>query len=52
MQLPFLTTGSASCYFIADNQFVYPYHTLKSLSHQPGKFDEYEKFLSLFFVMS
>jgi hypothetical protein len=52
MQLTFLTTDNTSCDITADYQFVYPYHTLKSLSYQPGKFDEYEKFLFLFFVMS
>jgi len=50
MQLPFLTTDSTSCCFTADYLLVYPYHNLKSLSQQPGKFDQYKKSLFLFFL--
>lgn len=52
MQLPFLTMDSTSFCFIADYQFVYPYHNLKSLSQLPGKFEQYRKFLFLFFLVS
>ena len=52
MQLQFLTMDSTSFCFTADYQFVYPYHNLKSLSQQPGKFEQCQKFLFLFFLMS
>jgi len=50
MQLPILTTDSTSCCFTADFLLLYPYHNLKTLSQQPGKFDQYKKFLFLFFL--